>query len=406
MRRSFCVLSVPCIKSADNVIMVQRRIYLDNAATSWPKPPSVAEAVEHYLRENGAAAGRGVYREAVKADQVVKATRAPLGKLINAPILEPCIIHTFNGTDALNLAIQGAIRSGQRVLTTEAEHNSVLRPLRYLQESRDVRVTYAQCNAEGCLDAEDCLAKLPDQDWLVITHSSNVTGAVLPLEDIIPQAKRLDVKVIVDAAQTIGCQQIDVQALGIDLLAASGHKGLLGPLGTGFLYLAPHIAPFVTPLRFGGTGTFSSNEEQPAALPERFESGNLNVPGIVGLWEGVRYVLERGRSSIAEHEATLRSQLQVGLSEIPGVRMYAAPNAALHTPVLSFTLENFDPQEAATVLYSSFGIQVRAGLHCAPRMHQALGTAPGGTIRASWGPFTTPDEIDQLILAVREMATA
>jgi cysteine desulfurase family protein len=384
----------------------KRRIYLDNAATSWPKPPGVVAAVQRYFVENGAAAGRGVYHEALLAEQAVTQTRQLIGRLLNAPTPEKTIVHTFNGTDALNLAIQGAIQSGQRVLTTEAEHNSVLRPLRYLHESRGIVVDFARCDSVGRLDVADCLAKLPGVDWLVLTHASNVTGAVMPISEILPIAKQQGVKIIVDAAQTIGCQPIDVSAWGVELLAASGHKGLLGPLGTGFLYVAPSMAQSLLPFRFGGTGSLSSSEHQPETLPDRWEAGNLNVPGIVGLAEGVKYLLERGQSIIAEHEALLRAQIECGLKEIPGVKLYSAPQATAHTPVLSFTLENFEPQEVAAILSDSFGIQVRAGLHCAPRMHQALGTAPGGTIRASWGPFTTPDDIEQLIQAVREMAAA
>jgi cysteine desulfurase family protein len=380
-----------------------RRIYLDNAATSWPKPEAVYRAVEQYLRTNGAAAGRGVYRDAVDADRGIESARQRVAKLIHAP--DPSrIAFTLNATDALNLAIHGLVRPGDRVVTTELEHNSVLRPLRFLEQKRDVSVTRVACDQAGLVDLDALRTALKNPPKLLaITHASNVTGSIQPLSTIVELAHAAGTKVLVDAAQSAGQLPIDVQALGVDLLAASGHKGLLGPLGTGFLYVKSGLEAELEPLRQGGTGTKSDEDLQPDSLPDRYESGNANVPGLTGLAAGLEHVLTEGGEAIYAREQGLIDRLMAGLAELPAIRMVGPPPGQPRVGLVAFTVEGYDPRELAALLDANFGIQVRAGLHCAPLIHKRLGAWPTGTVRMSVGPFTTDDDIDQAIAALREI---
>ena len=383
--------------------MTPRRIYLDNAATSWPKPPAVLEAMQRYLLENGAAAGRGVYREAVAAEQLVQTARQRIARLINAPAASR-IVFTHNCTDALNLALLGLLRSGDRALTSAVEHNSVLRPLRHLERERGVQVSFAKCDEHGLLEREDFERQLPQGiNAVVLNHGSNVTGAIQPLAELAPLVKTIGAKLILDAAQTAGLVALDVQQLGIDLLAASGHKGLLGPLGTGFLYIAPGLEQKITPLRFGGTGTKSDEEEQPLTMPDRYEVGNANVPGIAGLSAGVQYLLAQGIEQIAKHEGALIERLAAELATLPGVRVWGPAAGIPRTPVVSFTVAGYEAHEVAALLDATWNIQVRSGLHCAPRIHRQLGLLAAGTVRMSVGPFTTEQEIDLALQALREI---
>lgn len=379
------------------------RIYLDNAATSWPKPEAVYQAVDSYQRHNGAAAGRGVYSEAMEADRLVETARLRVAKLINAP--DPSrIAFTLNATDGLNLALHGLLQPGQRVITTELEHNSILRPLRVHEQSRQGEVVRISCDSSGELDLSALEAALEQPAQLVaITHASNVTAAIQPLKSIIKLAHAAGARVLVDAAQSAGQLPIDVQSLGVDLLAASGHKGLLGPLGTGFLYLSAELGDELQPLRQGGTGTRSDEDIQPLTMPQRYESGNANVPGLAGLAAGVEHVLSRGVAAIHAQEQRLVERLMQGLTELPGVRMFGPASGMPRVGLVAFTVEGYDPREFAALLDTSFGLQVRAGLHCAPLIHRRLGAWPTGTVRISIGPFTTDDEIDQALAAIREI---
>jgi cysteine desulfurase family protein len=383
--------------------MTSQRIYLDNAATSWPKPGTVYQAVARYLRDNGAAAGRGIYREGVEADRIVEAARQRIARLINAPS-PSCIVFTLNCTDALNLAIHGLLREGDRAITTETEHNSVLRPLHYQQQRHQVNVEHVACDERGVVELSELERVVAESPRLVaITQASNVTGAIQPIEQIAGVARRAGAAVLVDAAQSAGHLPIDVQALGIDLLAASGHKGLLGPLGTGFLYLAPGMEKVVEPLRQGGTGTLSDELSQPTAMPDRYESGNVNVPGLAGLAAGVDYVLEESVATLHQREQRSIQRLMESLSELPGIHMLGPAVGTPRVGLVAFTVDKYDPREFATLLDAHFGIQVRAGLHCAPLIHQKFCALPTGTVRISVGPFTTDKEIDQTAAAVREV---
>lgn len=380
------------------------RIYLDNAATTWPKPAAVYDAVDHYLRHNGAAAGRGVYREAVEADRLVENARARVARLINAP--DPSrIVFALSATDALNLALHGLMQRGDRVVTTDVEHNSVLRPVQDLVQRQEVEVNRVACDGTGLVDLEALQRALRDGPHLVaMTHASNVTGAIQPIEEIIAAAHKAGAKILIDAAQSAGQLPIDVQALGVDLLAASGHKGLLGPLGTGFLYVAPGLEAELQPVRQGGTGTKSDEDIQPATMPDRYESGNANVPGLAGVAAGVDSLLKERVEAIHEREFALIQRLMHGLAELPGLQMYGPPIDAPRVGLLAITIDGYDPRELAALLDANFGIQVRAGLHCAPRIHKQLGAWPTGTVRFSVGPFNTEGDIDATIAAVREIA--
>lgn len=386
----------------------RERIYLDNAATSWPKPEAVYAAVDRYQRELGAPAGRGVYSEALEVERRLAALRAALARLIGAADARQ-IVFTPNCTAALNLAIHGLLRPGDRVVTTVVEHNSVLRPLGQLEDDGAIQVQRVGCDASGLVDPADVsrACRASSTRLIVVSHASNVTGAIQPVAEIARIAHEHEALVLVDAAQTAGHLPVDVGALGADLLATAGHKGLLGPLGTGFLYIKPGLERVVRSLQQGGTGTASFQDRQPESLPDKYESGNLNVPGFVGLLAGVEYVTNRGVDAIAAHARELSGRLRAGLADVPGVRLFGPASAAETVGVLSLALDDFDPQEAAALLDAAHHIQARAGLHCAPLMHRALGTLEsGGTLRFSASALNTADEIDTVIGAVREIAAA
>lgn len=381
------------------------RIYLDNAATSWPKPAAAYEAVDRYQRQSGAPLGRGTYREAIEVERTVAALRNNLVRMIGGA--DPHrIVFTANGTAALNLAIHGLLRDGDHVVTTVVEHNSVLRPLRQLEDEGRIRVSRVACDGRGIVDPDAVRHAMTSQTRLVIAvHASNVTGVIQPVDDIGEIAKQGGARFLVDAAQTAGHWPIDVKSLQADLLAAPGHKGLLGPLGTGFLYVGPNVERELRPLMQGGTGTQSEDDRQPAGLPDRFEAGNLNAIGLVGLAAGIDYLRERGVEAVRQHELHLLQQLSDGLREMAGVALHAADEGLQRVGVVSLSHADFEPQELAAMLDASRGIQGRAGLHCAPLMHQALGTlARGGTFRLSIGPFNTQQDIEAVLASFAELA--
>lgn len=380
------------------------RIYLDNAATSWPKPEAVYQAVDRYQRSCGASSGRGVYSHAIESQQLVDQCRRSLATLLGAS--DPArVIFTSSGTDALNLAIQGILAPGDHVIASDADHNSVLRPLRML-EGRGLALSIIPL-ADGRIDLEKIeRAVRPSTKLVCVNHASNVTGIVQPLSEIAAICQRTGALLLVDAAQSLGHLPIDVAALGCDLLASPGHKGLWGPLGTGLLYVGDRVSELLRPLRYGGTGSRSVEETMPTELPDRLEAGNLNLPGIAGLGAGVREVLQVGVAAIAKHEQQLRAELIAGLSSIAGVQLYGAHPGAAAVGVVSLNVEGIDPLELASLLDANFGMQVRAGLHCAPRMHLSLGTAPTGTVRLSLSHFTTSSQVASAVEAIRNIAEA
>jgi len=379
-----------------------KRIYLDNAATSWPKPEAVYRAVDRFQRQLGAPAGRSSYAEASEVERMIRSCRKKIADLIGAS--DPSrIIFTQNGTDSLNLALHGLLLPGDHVVTTVCEHNSVLRPLRFLAE-RGITTTYVPCDGHGYVGPEAVAKAItPKTRLIAVIHVSNVTGAVQPAEAVGRIAAERGVLFLLDAAQSLGHVPINVGSLGCHLLAAPGHKGLLGPLGTGVLYVAPGVEEHLIPIRQGGTGTRSDEDRQPDSLPDRYESGNLNVPGIAGLEAGVTHLRQLSESHILANSRALVQRLLAGLTGLPGLRLFGPPSGADRVGLVSLNVASYDPQELAAVLDANWRVQSRAGLHCAPRMHAALGTSPSGTLRLSLGHFSTQDEIDSTIDAFTEI---
>jgi cysteine desulfurase family protein len=381
--------------------MTRSVIYLDNAATTWPKPEAVYRAVDAAMREHGANPGRGSYRMSVDAQRIVDETRQGICRLFNAP--DPArVIFTLNCTDALCIALKGLIKAGDRVVTGPYEHNSVVRPLSSLRPG-GTQVAVARSTKTFGIDLDHFRELCRDRvDYVVLSHVSNVTGSVAPVKEIAEMTHQRGGLLILDAAQSAGDLDIDMQALGVDVLAAPGHKGLYGPMGTGVLVLSAPLP--VKPLREGGTGFKSENPEQPEEYPWRLEAGTLNLPGIAGLAAGVRFVESVGVSTIAEHEAKLARALAKELRKIDGVTVFCEP--VPRTGVVSFRLETGDVALAGTILDEAFGIAVRTGLHCAPATHNAIGTFPEGTVRVSFGQFNTQDHVDALVAAIPPLKNA
>ena len=366
------------------------RIYLDNAATSWPKPETVYAAVDRYQREIGAAAGRGGYRASEDVARVIGRLRHQIADFIGASSPSH-IVFTQNCTDSLNLAIHGLLEPGDHVVSSVAEHNSILRPLTAQKASSRIECTLVDVDDAGRVDVEAIRnAMRPKTRLLAITHASNVTGEVQPIDEIAQIAQQHECVFLVDAAQTLAHVPIHVQQSGIDLLAAPGHKGLLGPLGTGLLYVREGLEKSIRPTRQGGTGTQSENAVQPDDMPARFESGNLNVPGLYGLEAGLEFAA-RLLAETPDHHERLTAGLIKELRQLDGVMVYSSPNPC---GIVSFNLAGFDPRELATMLESMAGLELRAGLHCAPMMHQRLGTfESGGCVRASVGFQTRAEDL-------------
>ena len=382
-------------------------VYLDNAATSFPKPDEVYDAVDDYNRNVGVAVGRGAYHQAFETQGVIDRCRKRAAELFGAESLER-IIFTFNGTDSLNLAIQGILRAGDHVVTSVVEHNSVLRPLRELGCRAGIETTHVAVDSTGRVDPADVRAALqPNTKLVVLIHVSNVTGAIQPIVDIGEITRAAGVLFLVDAAQSAGHLPIDLRNLPIDLLACPGHKGLLGPLGTGLLYIRPGVEDRLHSLRQGGTGSLSEDDRQPQKLPDKYESGNHNAPGLFGLEASLAWLQRRGLDSIRTHERELTGQFLEGLEAIDGLEIYGPSNTDQQLGVISVLMPGFEPQVLASILDESFGIQTRAGLHCAPGVHRAMGTFEmGGTVRLSVGPFTTPADIDAAVSALAEIAAS
>ncbi len=377
-------------------------VYLNNAATSWPKPECVVAAVGEFLQQFGSSTGRGTFRKSLAATRALEDCRERLARLFN--VKDPArIVFTKNCSEALNLAIKGFLRPGDHVVTTSMEHNSVLRPLRALARKGVITLTEVKAGPRGEVRPEDVARALtPRTRLLVSTHASNVTGTILPVAELVALAHSRGARVLIDAAQTAGCLPIDISALAPDLLACSGHKGLLGPQGTGLLYIAPGVE--LEPLLEGGTGSHSLSPYQPEDVPERFETGTPNGPGIAGLGAAAGFLLEVGVEKVREKEEELTALILEGLEKIPGVTIYGPRDPALQTAVVSFNIAGIPAEEVGMELDERYGIMVRAGLHCAPAAHATIGTLETGTVRASPGFFTTKDEILYFLDAVREIA--
>jgi cysteine desulfurase/selenocysteine lyase len=401
---------------------VKTRIYMDNAATSFPKPPGVVEAMVHFMTEVGANPGRSRHEQSLEASMIIEGTRKKLATLFN--ITDPDrIAFTLNATESLNTVIYGALDAGDHVIVTQMEHNSVLRPIRYLERTGIVTFSVAPCDKMGVLDI-DALRRMiqPNTALIVVNHASNVCGTIQDVAAVKQAAGAIPL--LLDAAQTAGAIPIDVQAMGIDFLAFTGHKALYGPQGTGGLYVREGLS--VRPLKRGGTGSVSEQEEQPDFFPDALESGTRNNVGIAGLGAGVDFVLGTGIENIRRHE--LLDAFVEGIVDVPGLVLYGPLKPELQVPVISMTFdqalpdglsvsfggcggrsipatfESLHPQEAGTILQDQYEISVRVGLHCAPLAHQALGTFPDGTVRFSLGYFNTLEEVQIAVGAATRIA--
>lgn len=373
--------------------MRSRSVFLDNAATSYPKPEIVPQAMLNYLSHVGASPGRGGYNLSLEAGRIVLDAREAVRDLFNAPS-EDQVIFTPNITYALNLALQGLLRPSDHVITTGMEHNSVIRPLRALEERRQVEITVVPCDHEGRLDPEHIQAALrPNTRLMVLTHASNVSGTILPLAEIAAMAQKAGVFLLVDTAQTAGVLKIDFQQLHLDGLAFTGHKSLYGPPGTGGLVVSKRMAEEMEPLVYGGTGSKSDDEHQPLFLPDKFEAGTTNTVGIAGLLAGIRFITHTGQQQIAAHERHLAQLFLNGLKKMPQIRIHGPAAGEERVATVSLTVPGQDLGALAYRLDAEYGIMVRSGLHCAPLAHKTLGTFPEGTLRFSFGYFNTEHDV-------------
>jgi cysteine desulfurase family protein len=377
-------------------------IYLDNAATSFPKPEAVYQALDRFARSSLANPGRAGHKMALAAEHALDDARHLLNQFFHGEGPER-FGFTLNCTDGLNMAFKGVLADGDHVVTTDLEHNSVSRPLRALELAGRIALTRVRADGGGTVDP-DAIRKAitPRTKLIALTHGSNVLGTVQPVADVGHIAREKGVLFLVDAAQTAGVVPIDVQAMHIDLLAFPGHKSLLGPTGTGALYVGPRAK--VRAWREGGTGGDSSSETQPAEFPYFLEGGTPNVLGVAGLAAGVRYVQEQGLDKIRAHEVALTERLWRRLDEIGGYEVFGHRDPARRVGTLSFRSAALPAAEIGGILDQAFDVAVRPGLHCAPYIHRSLGTFPEGTVRVSPGPFNTNDDIDQLARALAEIA--
>lgn len=377
-------------------------VYLDNAATTFPKPASVAIALDDVWRQGIGNPGRAGHRWARQGEQILADARQLLNQLFHGQDYERFIL-TLNGTDALNIAIKGIIEPGDHVITGTLEHNSVLRPLEGLRQTKQIEIHYLNADDRGYYRVEDLRRAIrPNTKLVALTHASNVLGTVQPIQELGEICRANNVLYLVDAAQTAGCWPIDIEQMKIDLLAAPGHKALFGPTGTGFLYVGPRAK--VRPWREGGTGSHSEEREQPAELPDHLEAGTANVHGIAGLVAGLRHIRETTVTSIQSHERQWAKELHDQLATVPGLEVLSRGQENARVAIATFNVEGYTSQEIVSILDSAFDVAVRGGLHCAPLVHRHLGTTPEGTVRVSGSALTSSEDIRQLIDALRQIS--
>ena len=377
-------------------------IYLDNASTSFPKAPTVATAMSDYITNRGININRGSYALAYDVEDIIYTTRQQLNTLFNGH--DPShVIFTQNVTMSLNMVIKGLLKSGDHVLVSAMEHNAVMRPLTQLLD-KDITFDMIPCDKTGSVQLENIEALIrPNTVAMIINHASNVCGTIQPIESIGAICKARNLHFIVDAAQTAGVIPIDVKACHIDALCFTGHKGLLGPQGIGGLILTKEMAQILIPLIAGGTGSFSHLETMPTNMPDAFEAGTLNLPGIIGLNEGLSYIESQGIENIHNHELALTKAFLEGLQSITGVNIIGKQDILDRTAVVSITIDDMDPASIAYELESIYRIMTRVGLHCAPRAHQTLGTYPEGTVRFSFGYTNTYEDVKSALSALHRI---
>lgn len=375
-------------------------IYLDNAATSYPKPDVVYDAILASMKDYGANPGRSGHKLALEAGRGIFRARDLVAKLFGIDNSMQ-IIFTSNATESLNLAIKGSLKEGDHVITSSMEHNSVLRPIKAL-EAKGVENTIVMCKKDGSLDPDDVRRAIKENTRLIVlTHGSNVTGTLMPIEEVGKIAKEAGALFLVDGAQTAGIYDINVREMNIDLLAVPGHKGLMGPQGTGILYIREGLD--IVQFKEGGTGSKSEDLFQPMMLPDRYESGTPNTPGIIGLGAGIQFILDEGLEKIRNHEKELTRYFIEGLKKIDLVRIYGPQDAEKQAAVVSINIGNEDSSEIAFILDNVFNIAIRSGLHCASMAHKTLGTLEQGTVRFSMGYFNRKEDIDQALEAIRNI---
>ena len=376
-----------------------KEIYLDNAATSFPKAPGVAKTVSHYLSSIGCNVGRGAYTKAYQAGEVIYETRELLCRLFHFNEPEN-VVFTKNITESMNVIIKGLLKPGDHVIVSAMEHNAVMRPLNNLK-TQNLEVEILECNPDGSLSAEQ-VKVLPslikaNTKAVFMTAASNVCGTMLPLQEIGQLCRENNIFFIVDSAQTAGFSEIDMDSLKIDALAFTGHKGLLGPQGIGGFLVNCRIEAAIEPLIEAGTGSFSELEIQPTFMPDKFEAGTLNIPGIFGLNAALKYLFKVGIARIREQELHLLNQFMTRIVEIPSARLIGKDVLEDRTATISLDFAQHDNAEISYLLYKNHGIMTRSGLHCAPAAHRTLGTFPRGTIRFSFSHFNTDKEVFKVI---------
>ena len=376
-------------------------IYLDNAATTLHKPPQVMEAVLHAMITMGNAA-RGAHGGALEASRTVFGTREKLARLFSCRRADH-VVFTANSTEALNIAINGTIHRGDHVISTDCEHNSVLRPLYRLEEERDVELDFVPADRQGRVDYSDFERLMrPNTRAVVCTHCSNLTGNIMDLERISDIAHRHGALLLVDASQTAGTVPIHMEALGVDVLCFPGHKGLMGPQGTGGLCIRPGVE--IAPWKVGGSGVHSYDRHHPMEYPTRLEAGTLNSHGIAGLSAALDVILERGVEDIQRAEHALMQRFYEGVRDIPGVTVYGDFSVPERCAIVALNIRDYDSSAVSDELTVTYGIATRPGAHCAPRMHKALGTTEQGAVRFSFSFYNTEQEVDAAIAAVRAIA--
>ncbi|WCN37875.1 aminotransferase class V-fold PLP-dependent enzyme [Aneurinibacillus uraniidurans] len=381
-----------------------RTIYLDNAASTWPKPVGVSQAMLECVEGYGANPGRGGHRLSMKASKAVYGTRVKLAQLFG--IRNPNdIFFTANATQALNQAIKGFCKPGMHVITTALEHNSVRRPLEFMRREYGIEITYSKPDDNHLFSVEEIRKAIrPETGLIVVTHGSNLLGTITPIAEIGKLAREHGITYLVDAAQTAGVLPIHVEEMHIDMLAFPGHKGLYGPQGTGGLYVCPDLS--LVPLLHGGTGGQSELADQPETRPDRYESGTLNTPGIAGLGVGVEFVLQTGVDAIREKEWKLTQLALEELTQIPGIHVYGPDKQVERLAVIAFTVDGVEASEFAYILDQQYNIAVRSGFHCTPLAHETVGTTETGAVRISFGYFNEEEDVWALIAALKEIQEA
>ena len=388
--------------------MRQKHIYMDNSSTSFPKAPGLGKVMGEHIDQFGLNIGRGGYASSFQLEQIAVETKEKLCGFFGGPNSRN-VIFTSGATAGLNMVINGLLSPGDRVVTSCLEHNAVARPLHALSsdDSQHIHWNTLPSESDGTLKAgvfHDLLT--PDTKMLLVTHASNVSGTLIPLQILGEICKERHIFFVVDAAQTAGSRPIDMKKLNLDGLVVAGHKGLLGPQGIGAMILSDRLASQMRPTVLGGTGSKSDLLDMPDFLPDRFEPGTLNIPGIIGLSHALDFIASQGLSAIRSHKDSLAHTFLEGLSVIPGVQSVGQPAEIPRESVFSLIFKNVDQGEAAYRLERDFGILTRSGLHCAPLAHQTLGTFPGGSVRFSFGCFTTAADVDAALSAISKIAKA